>query len=507
MSTLCKESRSICILKEKGVCLKVPFQTGPPPKPIHLSIPYFEFVAQTRMNRTRTCDVFIRGDIVRIYAEKLSKASNFTAVITVFKRKSSLLYMYKRNVAEVMRYLPGPTSEEPLHRVVQVEALGFIFKGRASSQPVDCFKLSLRDTESEDLHISSKGRGRGKGKSTSKSGASSSSERTGSGNPSTIWVEKGLYEATDAAAEQTTDLQKKSSSPLVSVLPPQQSPPPPSPVSMSLPILVSNPSSSSTSSSVTTTINTATTPNFTETTWLNEDFVCRPALVPSNKPSSMLTAASSTRPTTEMLCEDTNSNSSSSDNDSDSDSDSSCCSSSSSEDEGEEDEGEEEEEEDSGTPVLQVPDYGQHPTRKVSQIPEWDYTSAPVQSSSVSYTTSPSCSTAPMPHTPTSIPYSRTNSSTLSPEGPTVDNITPPLLMLSNYPQQEDPPASRLASSMQPNDNSQHNLFPMDDSMIPLSAGAYSALVYDGYPYDSSIYDLLDSQYEESIKPETCTIL
>ena len=170
-------SRSICILKERGVCLKVPFYIGQPKEPTFVTIPYFEFIAQVRMNRTNTCDMFVKGDIVRIYTHSLAQPSNYVAIVTVLKRKSSNLYVYKRKIADILKYLPDPESETPLRRSFEVEALGIINTTRSASLPIECYKISMKSKDD-----------------TLGSPASDCGNESGDGgNQPTIWVEKGLF--------------------------------------------------------------------------------------------------------------------------------------------------------------------------------------------------------------------------------------------------------------------------------------------------------------------------
>lgn len=170
-------SRSICILKEKGVCLRVPFYIGTPKVPTFVTIPYFEFVAQARMNRTNTCDMFVKGDIVRIYTQSLVQSPSYVAIVTVLKRKSSNLYVYKRKIAEILKYLPEPETKDPLRRTFEVEAIGIINSARSASMPIECYRISMKSKDDAPAV-------------PPKDGGSESGD---GGNQSTIWVEKGLY--------------------------------------------------------------------------------------------------------------------------------------------------------------------------------------------------------------------------------------------------------------------------------------------------------------------------
>ena len=257
MNTPCKENRSMCILKEKGVCFRVPSQTGPPPEPTYVRVPYYEFIAKNRMNRTHTCDVFIKGDIVRIYAQDLAKSSNAMIVLTVCKKKNSQFFLYRRKMSEVMKHLPDPTTKEPSYRTVRVEALGYIRIDRLSPRQVSCFKLSLRHTEKSGTVL-----------------AANESEHSTSST--TVWVEKSLCSTVSKPPEEPEQ------SPLLS---PQQQ------QSRTLSSLLTVSSGSSLKPALLsspTIVSTVTTVGFSETMWVNEGFTWRPAITSS---STLITAS------------------------------------------------------------------------------------------------------------------------------------------------------------------------------------------------------------------------
>lgn len=189
-------SRSICILKDKGVCLKVPHYKGTPKEPMFVRIPYFEFLAQTRMNRTNTCDMFVKGDIVRIYTRSLSQSPNYVAVVTVLKRKSSNLYIYKRKMADVLKNLPEPQSSEPLYRSFEVDGLGIINQSRIVPMPIECYRISMKQKDASS--------------STSTSSLGNDGEGEG-GNQSTVWVERGLFHEGPSIADDALTTHSKSS--------------------------------------------------------------------------------------------------------------------------------------------------------------------------------------------------------------------------------------------------------------------------------------------------------
>lgn len=189
-------SRSICILKDKGVCLKVPHYKGTPKEPMFIRIPYFEFLAQTRMNRTNTCDMFVKGDIVRIYTRSLSQSPNYVAVVTVLKRKSSNLYIYKRKMADVLKNLPEPQSSEPSYRSFEVDGLGIINQSRMVPMPIECYRISMKQKDASS--------------SSSTSSLGNDGEGEG-GNQSTVWVERGLFHEGPSIADDALTTHSKSS--------------------------------------------------------------------------------------------------------------------------------------------------------------------------------------------------------------------------------------------------------------------------------------------------------